>query len=53
MTEQYKIVKEYGDYHIKKGDNIICYDLCSPSTAKENWEIVVNLLNGGSPKNED
>ena len=47
MTEnkRFRIVNEFGDYHIKDGDDELCYDLCSPSIAKENWNNVVNLLN--------
>ena len=46
MTEkQFRLVNELGDYHIKDGDDELCYDLCSPSMAKENWNNVVNRLN--------
>ena len=47
MTEnkQFRLVNEFGDYHIKDGDEELCYDLCSPSMAKENWNNVVNRLN--------
>ena len=43
--KQFRLVNELGDYHIKDGDDELCYDLCSPSMAKENWNNVVNRLN--------
>lgn len=46
MSEkQFKIINELGDYHLLDGDEELCYDLCSPSMAKENWDNVVEKLN--------
>ena len=55
MTEnkQFRLVNELGDYHIKDGDDELCYDLCSPSMAKENWNNVVNRLNELAEENEE
>ena len=55
MTEnkQFRLVNELGDYHIKDGDDELCYDLCSPSMAKENWNNVVNRLNELAKKNKE
>ena len=54
MTEkQFRLVNEFGDYHIKDGDEELCYDLCSPSMAKENWNNVVNRLNELAEKNNE
>lgn len=44
-NKRFRLVNELGDYHIKDGDDELCYDLCSPSMAKENWNNVVNRLN--------
>ena len=54
MTEnkQFRLVNELGDYHIKDGDDELCYDLCSPSMAKENWNNVVNRLNELAEENK-
>ena len=53
MTEkQFRLVNEFGDYHIKDGDEELCYDLCSPSMAKENWNNVVNRLNELAEENQ-
>ena len=53
MTEkQFRLVNELGDYHIKDGDDELCYDLCSPSMAKENWNNVVNRLNELAEENQ-
>ena len=55
MTEnkQFRLVNELGDYHIKDGDDELCYDLCSPSMAKENWNNVVNRLNELAEENKE
>lgn len=53
MTEKrFRLVNELGDYHIKDGDDELCYDLCSPSMAKKNWNNVVNRLNELHEENE-
>ena len=45
MTKkQFRLVNELGDYHIKDGDEELCYDLCSPSMAKENWKSLIDDL---------
>lgn len=46
MTEkQFKIMKDCGDYHLLNGDEQLCYDLCSPTMRKTNWNNVVDKLN--------
>lgn len=46
MSEKkFKIINELGDYHLLDGDEELCYDLCSPAMAKENWDNVVEKLN--------
>lgn len=46
MTEKrYQLIKNFGDYYLTNGEKHICYDLCSPTMAKENWNNVVNELN--------
>ena len=50
--KQFRLVNELGDYHIKDGDDELCYDLCSPSMAKENWNNVVNRLNELAEENQ-
>ena len=52
MTDKYQIVCEIGDYHIKLGEEIVCYDLRSPATATENWNNVVSRLNGLNAKKD-
>lgn len=46
MTEkQFKIINDCGDYHLLNGDEQLCYDLCSPTMRKANWNNVVDKLN--------
>lgn len=46
MTDKrYSLINDYGDYHIKKGDEELCYDLCNQTMAKENWNNVLKELN--------
>ena len=46
MTEkQFKIINDCGDYHLLNGDEQLCYDLCSPTMRKTNWNNVVDKLN--------
>ena len=53
QNKRFRLVNELGDYHIKDGDDELCYDLCSPSMAKENWNNVVNRLNELAEENKE
>ena len=50
--KRYQLIKNFGDYHLTNGEKHICYDLCSPTMSKENWNNVVKELNGLYDENE-
>lgn len=53
MTEKrFQLIKNFGDYYLTNGDKHICFDICSPTMAKENWNNVVNELNRLDEENQ-